>query len=246
MDEGGWFDYVPPSFDAIQPVSVDRALWRWGKTMPSFVWDSAVLEGNAFTYPEVQTLMDGVTVGGHTIHDEDQVLALSDSARTLDAMVRSAVFSLTKQSADALNAIVSRRESLEPGHFRGEGNIVTNVSVNLGERGTYQPPATQPGGHNLVRLHTGIVARCQAIAHPFERAVAYNLAMCRLQAYYDGDRRTARLMMNGELMAHGYDAVSVPAKARLDYNMLMVDFYATGDGTRLMKYMRDLWVEQNG
>ncbi len=70
--------------------------------------------------------------------------------------------------------------------------------------------------------------------------------MCRLQAYYDGDRRTARLMMNGELMAHGYDAVSVPAKARLDYNMLMVDFYATGDSTRLMKYMRDLWVEQNG
>jgi hypothetical protein len=30
----------------------------------SYVWDAAVLEGNPFTDPEVQTLLEGITVGG--------------------------------------------------------------------------------------------------------------------------------------------------------------------------------------
>ncbi|MGD0558424.1 MAG: hypothetical protein ABSA93_26045 [Streptosporangiaceae bacterium] len=41
-----------------------RAQWRFSRMLPEYVWDAAVLEGNPFTYPEVQTLLEGVTVGG--------------------------------------------------------------------------------------------------------------------------------------------------------------------------------------
>ncbi|MGF6888232.1 hypothetical protein ABIA39_006751 [Nocardia sp. GAS34] len=61
----------------------ERAVWRMRRTMPGFVWDAAVLEGNPFTYPDVQTLMEGVTVGGHRLSNERQVLALADSMREL-------------------------------------------------------------------------------------------------------------------------------------------------------------------
>jgi hypothetical protein len=43
---------------------VRRALWRFSKMLPGYIWDAAVLEGNPFTYPEVQTLLEGITVGG--------------------------------------------------------------------------------------------------------------------------------------------------------------------------------------
>ncbi|MDF2095656.1 hypothetical protein [Aquibaculum arenosum] len=44
--------------------SRDRVCFRFHKMLPEFVWDASVLEGNPFTFPEVKTLLDGVTVGG--------------------------------------------------------------------------------------------------------------------------------------------------------------------------------------
>ena len=55
--------------------------------LPEYVWDAAVLEGNPFTYSEVQTLLDGITVGGRKISDEQQVLNLAEAANELLRLV---------------------------------------------------------------------------------------------------------------------------------------------------------------
>src|SRR5882757_8996676 len=44
--------------------SIDRAVFRFRRILPEYVWDAGVLEGNPFTFPEVKTLLEGVTVGG--------------------------------------------------------------------------------------------------------------------------------------------------------------------------------------
>ncbi|CZR83213.1 hypothetical protein CDFC105_43918 [Clostridioides difficile] len=36
------------------------------------------LENNPFTFPEVQTLLDGITVGGHKLSDQNQILTVND------------------------------------------------------------------------------------------------------------------------------------------------------------------------
>jgi hypothetical protein len=36
---------------------LERAVSRYRRALPEFVWDAAALEGNPFTYPEVQTLV---------------------------------------------------------------------------------------------------------------------------------------------------------------------------------------------
>jgi len=85
--------------------------------LPEFVWDASVLEGNPFTYPEVKTLLDGVTVGGRKLSDQEQILNLAESAKRLLAMVRSGRFEVSKSVFTELNAIVARREALEWGVF---------------------------------------------------------------------------------------------------------------------------------
>ncbi|GAA2419943.1 hypothetical protein GCM10010191_33880 [Actinomadura vinacea] len=60
--------------------SVERAAWRYQRSLPEYVWDAAVLEGNPFTFPEVQTLMEGITVGGRKVSDERQVINLAEAA----------------------------------------------------------------------------------------------------------------------------------------------------------------------
>jgi len=54
-------------------------MWMAKKMLPEYVFDTTQLEGNPMTFPEVQTLLDGITVGGHRISDAQQVLNLKEA-----------------------------------------------------------------------------------------------------------------------------------------------------------------------
>lgn len=233
------FTYEVPDLSGFQPTSPERALWRYGRALPEFVWDAAKLEGNPFTFPEVQTLLEGITVGGHRLSDEQQVKDLADAYILLRAVVNSEEFRLDKLTSDSLQHVVARHEALEAGHFRGEGAVVTNIAVPLGEYGTHHPPRTVAGGGNLREAYERGLEALEGVP-VVERALAYNLFACLHQFYYDGNKRTSRLMMNGELLAHGYDAISVPARARLEFNTKMTRFYHTKDGSEMLAFYHDL------
>ena len=44
------------------------------KMLPEYVYDTSQLENNPITFPEVKTLIDGITIGGHKIEDVEQIL----------------------------------------------------------------------------------------------------------------------------------------------------------------------------
>jgi hypothetical protein len=74
---------------AVVPThSIERVAFRFHRMLPEFVWDASVLEGNPFTFPEVKTLLDGVTVGGRKISDQAQILNLAESSKHLLALVK--------------------------------------------------------------------------------------------------------------------------------------------------------------
>lgn len=50
------------------------ALMLAKRSLPELVCDAVNLEGINFTLPEVQTLLDGITVGGHRLHDQEITL----------------------------------------------------------------------------------------------------------------------------------------------------------------------------
>jgi Fic family protein len=223
---------------------VRRAVWRFGKMLPGYVWDAAVLEGNPFTYPEVQTLLEGITVGGRKLSDERQILNLSESANELTHLVQSGLFRIDKPTSDKLNGLIAEGEALEAGHFRGEGTVFTTVSVNMGAHGTHRPPPTEPGGENLRRIfERGTDAIAEQVSGIFEQAVGYFLFAAFQQFYYDGNKRTGRYMMNGHLMSHGIDAISVPAARKQEFNTEMIDFYWQKDGTRMFRFLASCWAD---
>ena len=57
------------------------------------------------------------------------------------------------------------------------------------------------------------------------------------QFFFDGNKRTARFMMNGVLMSHGIDAISVPAARAREFNEKMVRFYLGKDGSEMMDFL---------
>jgi Fic family protein len=226
----------------IQSSDTSRAVKRFQKSLPQFVWEAAQLEGNPFTFPEVQTLLDGVTVGGRKISDAQQILGLRDSMRMLCEEVLTGTFAPTKDMACRLNALIARDEALEWGLFRGEGKERSNVSVNLGPL-TWLPKLTEAGGQNLIDAFENGTAALAAIDDPIERAFALKLFMAREQFFFDGNKRTARAMMNGVLMNHGFDGISIPATKQLAYNQAMTKFYPSGDATEMMQLLASCFPE---
>ena len=229
-----------------EPSSVERVTWRYLRALPQFVWDAAQLEGNPFTFPEVLTLMDGVTVGGRTLSDETQVLGLINSSRLLAELVRGGTFSLTKSTSDRIHAVLARDEALDAGLFRGEGIERTTPSVFLGEHGRHVPPATEPGAGNLISLHERGLAALEEVPTVTGQAFLYFLFAALHQFYFDGNKRTGRAMMNGQLLSHGLDAISVPAAERGVFNREMVAFYRTKNAGGMLAFLSALADRPDG
>lgn len=235
------FSWRRDAVAAAAALSVERATFRFKQSLAQFVFDASALEGNPFTFAEVQTLLDGVTVGGRRVSDEQQVLNLASAAKELLELVRSGRFRMDKATSDRLHARVAREEALEWGHFRGEGQEGRYTpDVHLGDRGRHTPLPTRPGAEDLGRtFEGGVAALAREAPSPLERGLAYFLFGALQQFYFDGNKRTARFMMNGILMSHGCDAISVPATRAAEFNERMVRFFIDRDGTAMMGFLAE-------
>ena len=219
--------------------SIDRVAFRFHRMLPEFVWDASVLEANPFTFAEVKTLLDGVTVGGRKTSDQEQILNLAESSKHLLELVKAGMFSLNKPTFTELHALVARKEALEWGHFRGEGKETGYTpDVGLGEQGRYTPLATAADAPELNRVFSeGLLAIENDRMRPFEKSAAFFLFGALQQFFFDGNKRTSRFMMNGILMSEGIDAISIPAAKAQEFNENMVRFYLKKDATEMMAFL---------
>ncbi|EFR6141905.1 cell filamentation protein Fic [Salmonella enterica] len=214
-----------------------RALSIYKQQLASFVWDAAKLENNPFTYVEVQTLLDGVTVGGHKLSDAEQVTNLADSGKKLIELVKTGKFDLNKETIILLHSIVARNEALEWGVFRGEGEETGYTPyVALGELGEHHPQPTKAGAPILNRVYAEGVRYIKTLP-PFEGALVMFLFGAFQQFFFDGNKRTSRHMMNGWLMKHGFDPISIPAAKAQEFNDRMVKFYVSKNGTDMLDFL---------
>jgi len=202
--------------DIIPPIDKKKLIALSKKLLPDTIFNMASLEGNPFTYPEVQTLVDGITVGGHKVSDEQQIYDLRDSWNYLYDLISSDKFQLTKDTFDEINLIVAKNEALVSGKFR-------RSQVRIG--GTeYLPPKAEDLEEIFYKELPEIIDRCESKR---ELAIELFLWGALNQFYYDGNKRTGRLVANGVLLSNGQGILNVKAKDKLEFNQLMIEFYET-------------------
>ena len=224
---GGSLGFVRPrfGFGTQATPNVARALFRASKVLAGIVHDTVALEGNPFTFPEVKTLLEGVTVGGHKVEDADQVVNQAASWRLLFERVRGGRFRIDRATANALNGLVAKGEAIESGVFR-------DGQVTIG--GTdYVPPSSR----ELADLFEAGVAELDSCQNVHEKAICAYLFMALHQFHWDGNRRTGRLLMNGVLLARGYDPILVPVAKRLEFNTRMIEFYDSKDADGMAEFL---------
>ena len=221
------FFYSPRVFSTSTTPDKRRACFRVRKVLEGIVYDTVALEDNPFTFPEVKTLLEGITVGGHRVSDANQVLNQAASWQELLRQVETGTFEFDAANFRTLHALVAKEEALTWGAFRDD-----RVSIAGTE---YTPPQ-----------HTDLEAIFEqgrqillSIPDIHERAVATFLFGALNQFFYDGNKRTARLMMNGQLLSAGRDAISIPARRKEEFNREMINFYDSRDGSNMFTLLAE-------
>ena len=214
--------------DTVWGMNPDRALARQlaVRDIPSLVYDAVNLEGVAMTLPEVQTLLDGITVGGHKISDQNMALNQAAAWKYMFSLVSEDNFSFSKDVALSIHSIAGKEETLEWGAFR-TGHLTISGSE-------YEPPSPKDLDHVWAEIESEIAA-CNDV---YDLAITAFLRMARAQFFWDVNKRMGRFMMNGILLDHGFPIINVPAKRQIEFNQLMLDFYTTGAMTEMNQFLR--------
>ncbi len=106
----------------------------------------------------------------------------------------------------------------------------------LGEQGEHNPLPTIPGAPMLNQVFAEGVRYIKTLP-PFEGALVMFLFGALQQFFFDGNKRTSRHMMNGWLMKHGFDHISIPAAKAQEFNDRMVKFYVSKNGTDMLDFL---------
>ena len=143
--------------------------------------------------------------------------------------MRSNTFALDKATACAIHNLSALEDALVWGTFR-----TGSVSIEGVE---YLPPEAS----SLDSLaKTGLGWLNTAVANPKERAIAAFLFMSRSQFFYDANKRTASLMMNGVLMSNGYLPISVLNKQSERFHSELKTFYETSNADGMFAFFADI------
>jgi Fic family protein len=77
----------------------------------------------------------------------------------------------------------------------------------------------------------------RALEEPFQRAVFMMVIVSEVHPFADGNGRTARIMMNAELVAAGQERIIIPTAYRTDYLGALKAFSRNGLTTPLIRML---------
>jgi hypothetical protein len=117
-------------------------------------------------------------------------------------------------------------EALYAGAFR-------NGSVNIAGTKNYKTTTAE-------KLDTIFEKEIHIILNKYtavEQAIRIFLWECLNQFYWDGNKRTARLIANGILINEGAGVFNISTKDILEFNTLMIDFYETAQANNIVRFL---------
>lgn len=204
-----------------------KALFFAKRQLAELVCDAINLEGIHYTLPEVQTLLDGITVGGHKLSDQQIVLNQAQAWHFLFNAIDQKTFSLDQTFVCELHHEAATEEALEWGKFR-KGQVTI--------AGTEYVP---PNPEILAELWQKIIFDYHSLEVEilYKKAIGLFLDMSRIQFFYDVNKRMGRFMMNGILLDRGYPIINLPAKKQNEFNRLMLEFYTSGNKEPMTLFM---------
>ena len=190
-------------------------------------WDENVycgmrMENRAVTFPQTQTILNGVNVPNVQLDDIQAILNMRDAWKFLLNTVSE---ELTFEYWCKLNEYIARNEALEWGKLR---------TGSVGISGTdYEPPV--PDKEKTAEELKGILDTPDTSAT--DKALEAFTWGARGQFFWDGNKRTSLLLANKILVSSGAGIMTITDKYMEQFNSLLLNYYNTGEKEELKQFL---------
>lgn len=197
--------------------------------MKSNIYDQAILEGVATSYPQTEDIIENGTVNGMTASDVQKILNLKHAWEfILDADVISypTDYSILCHIAKLVNE----------GFFR-DGGRIRGVPVTIGGT-SYVPPIPI---ESVVKENIEEILK--SALQPDETAIRLCLYCMKAQIFNDGNKRASVIFANHYLISHGGGMIIIPEKNVPEFKRLLVKYYENSDDGEISDFMKRLCIK---
>ena len=186
------------------------------------VYANARMEVLNITFPQTQTILDGVNVQELKLDEIQCVLNLRDAWRFV---INNIEKEFNLEFICKVNEYVARNESLEWGKLR-----TGNVSIS----GTEYIPEI-PEEKKIIND----IENIKKIDNITERAIEYMLYGMRTQLFWDGNKRTSTICANAIMIKNGKGIIKVADKNLKEFNELLTEYYTTNKKEKIKQFIYD-------
>ena len=196
--------------------------------MKSNIYEQAVLEGVATTFPQTETIIDGGIVNGVSSLDVQKILNLNHAWEFIlekDVLRSKSDFYVLSHIARLVNE-----------GFYIEGGRLRGVPVKIGGS-SYIPPL--PIEVDVKETIKNITSANEA---PVDIAISLCLYCMKSQLFNDGNKRAAVIFANHYLISHGGGILVIPEQNVPEFKQLLVLYYEGNDDGKIREFMRRVCI----
>lgn len=205
-------------------LTPEQSLFLAKKKWDENVYCGMKMENRAVTFPQTQTILNGVNVPNVQLDDIQAILNMRDAWKFL---LGTAEEEVTFEYWCKLNEYIARNEALEWGKLR---------TGTVGISGTdYEPPV--PEKEKTIKELESFLSDPDASAT--DKALAVFTWGTRGQFFWDGNKRTSLMLANKILVSSGAGIMTITDKYMEQFNALLLDYYNTGNDTELKCFLYD-------
>lgn len=192
--------------------------------MKASIYDQAVLEGVATTFPQTEDIIENGQVNGVRASDVQKILNLKHAWEFImdkDVVAYPTDYSILCHIAQLVNE-----------GFYAYGGRVRGVPVTIGGT-SYIPPMPV---EQLVKERLEDILSTDA--EPIDVAIHACLYCMKTQIFNDGNKRAAVLFANHYLISKGGGLLVIPENHVPEFKRLLVEYYEDRDKGEILEFLR--------
>lgn len=193
--------------------------------MKANIYDQAVLEGVATSFPQTEDILENGRVNGVSANDVQKILNLKHAWEFV--MDRDVI------SAKTDYYLLCHIAKLVNEGFYAEGGRIRGVPVTIGGT-SYVPPL--PIELDVKEAVSGIVAED---GEPVDVSIRLCLYCMKTQVFNDGNKRAAVIFANHYLIGHAGGLLVIPEKNVPEFKRLLVAYYEDRDSGEIEAFMKE-------
>lgn len=193
--------------------------------MKGNIYDQAVLEGVATTFPQTEDIIDNGIVSGMTATDVQKILNLKHAWEFVldkDVLSYNSDYDILCHIAKLVNE-----------GFYTDGGRIRGVPVAIGGT-SYIPP---------LPIATIVKENLEAIIQQDSEVVDIAIDLClycmKTQVFNDGNKRAAVIFANHFMISKGQGLLVIPESHVSEFKGLLVSYYEDRDNGEIRKFMRE-------